>query len=261
MHRKTLALTLIVLLAGLAPAAWAENHEEEAKPEAQAPSFFFVWNDVVSMAHAAEYEKEVAGMMAKLGETEAGKALDFFALSGEKGYTYVIPLADLADFMNVNKKRMAAIDEAGGVEAWDTASKLVSHGAGNLIVLRPDLSYTPAEPRAAEATGRLRVHDWWFVRPGHEPAIEAVARKLVALYVEKNVDTGWRVYQAVTGDDLPMYIVTSTATDPADHYANEARVAGLVGEAAQALLKEAMSHTRRLDTTMATMRPDLSMGM
>lgn len=261
MHQKTIGLLLIVLLAGLAPAAWAESHEEEAKKEVMAPTLFFAWTDTVPMAHAAEYEKEVAKMMGSLGKTEAGKMLDFFALSGQKGYTYVIPLADMADFASVNKKMMAAINEAGGLEAWDTASKLVDHGAGNLIALRSDLSYTPAEPREVEKTGQLRVHDWWFVRPGHEPAIEDVARKLAALYKENNIDTGWRVYQAITGDDLPMYIVTSTASDAADHYANEGRVGALVGEAAQALLKEAMSHTRRLETTMAVMRPDLSMGM
>ena len=110
-------------------------------------------------------------------------------------------------------------------------------------------------------TGRMRVHDWWFIRPGHEQAAEAVAKKLVDLYTENNADTGWRIYQAITGDDLPMYIVTTTATDPADHYANEARLSGQFGEAAKKLMQEAMTHARRLETTMAWMRPDLSMGM
>ena len=258
MRRKGIWLLSIVLIAGLAPALAAESHEEAAPAP---PPMFFIWTDHVPMAHAPAYEAEAKKVMAKMAETEEGKKLEFFTLSGNGGYTYVIQIADMADFPNKSQEFMAATMAAGGMEIWDASNKLVDHGSGQFIVLRPDLSYTPAEPRAEEASGPVRVHDWWYVLPGHEQAIEAVAKKLVALYTEKNIDTGWRVYQAVTGDDLPLYIVTSTAASAADNYANDERLGTILGEDSQKLLAEAASHARRVEQTMSRMRPDMSMGM
>ena len=258
MRRKGIWVLLLVLIAGLAPAVVAESHEEAAP---KAPPLFFIWTDHVPMSNAAAYEAEAKKVMAKMAETEEGKKLQFFTLSGSGGYSYVIQLADMADFSKKSQEFMAATMAVGGMEVWDASNALVDHGAGQLIVLRPDLSYTPAEPRAEEASGPVRVHDWWYVRPGHEQAIEEVAKKLVALYTEKNIDPGWRVYQAVTGDDLPLYVVTSTAASPADSYANDERVGGILGEDSQKLLGEAASHARRVEQTMSRMRPDMSMGM
>lgn len=258
MRRKGIWLLSIVLLAGLAPAVLAESHEEAA---AKPPPMFFVWTDHVPMSNAAAYEAETKKVMAKMAETEEGKKLEFFTLSSPSGYAYVLRLADMADFSKKSQEFMAATMAAGGMEIWGASNALVDHGSGQLIVLRPDLSYTPAEPRAEEASGQVRVHDWWYVRPGHEQAIEELAKKVVAVYKEKNIDTGWRIYQAVTGDDLPLYLVTSTATSPADSFTNEERIAAIVGKEAQKLLAEAASHTRRVEQTMSRMRPDMSMGM
>ena len=257
MHRKGIWLLSLVLLAGMAPAGWAESHEEAA-PQ---PSFMYVWTDHVPVAHAQEYEAETKKVLARLAETEEGKKLQYAALASPGQYVYVIPLGDLADFMKKNQEFMAATEAVGGMKVWDPAMRLVDHGSGHLLVSRPDLSYKPAAPRETEGTGLFRYHEWWYVRPGHEAEIEEVARKIAAVYAEKEIDTGWRIYQAVTGDDLPLYVVTFTAADAADHFANEARIDELLGEAGQQLIQEASTHARRVEATTAMMRPDLSMGM
>jgi hypothetical protein len=250
-------LLSIVVLAGLAPAVRAESHEEAPAK----PVFMYVWTEHVPLAHAQEYEAEVKKVTAQMAETDEGKKLNYFALSGPGTYTYVIPMEDLGQFSQKNQEFMAAVNAVGGMEVWDAATRLVGHGSGQLIVSRPDLSYKPAEPREVEATGLFRHHEWWYIRPGHEAEIEEVARKFAALYAEKEIDSGWRIYQAVTGDDLPLYLVTFTAADAADHYANEARVNGLLGEAGQKLIEEARSVARRVETTTTMIQPDLSMGM
>ena len=176
MRRKAIWFGLaMLLLAGLAPAVWAESDEEAAA--APSPSLMFVWTDHVPVANAAAYEAESKKAMAKMAETEEGKILQFFSLSGNGGYSYVLQLADMADFSKKSQEFMAATMAAGGMQIWDAANQLVDHGSGQLIVLRSDLSYTPAEPRAEEATGQFRGYDWWYVRPGHEEAIEGVARR------------------------------------------------------------------------------------
>ena len=263
MHRKTTALLLIALLAALAPALRAESHEEgkEEAPAAPAPVFMFAWTDHVSVANAAAYEAAVKEVSAKIAATEEGKKLQYFSLSGQDGYTYVIPMAELGEFAQKSADFMAATNAVGGMKVWDAANKLVDRNSGALIVSRPDLSYAPAEPREAEKTGLFRHHEWWYVRPGHEAEIEEVAKKFAALYAEKSVDTGFRIYQAVTGEDLPLYLVTITAANAADYHANEARVNEQLGDAGQALIQEAVALARRVERTTAMMRPDMSMGM
>ncbi len=257
MRSNRIWIALIVLLAGLAPAVWAESHEE-APP---APTFMYVWTDHVALAHAQDYEVEVKKVLDQMRATEEGKKLQYFALSVPGSYMYVIPMASLADFSKTNQAFMEATNAVGGMKVWDASQKFVDHGSGHFIVSRPDLSYKPAAPREVEKTGMYRHHEWWYVRTGHEMEIEAVAKKVAALYAEKEIDTGFRIYQAMTGDDLPLYLVTFTAADPADYYANEARIDGVLGEEATKLIQEAVGLARRLERTSAMMRPDLSMGM
>ena len=263
MQRKGIwLLVVLVLLAGLAQAAWAESHEEKAteKPAA-APTFMYVWTDHVAVADAAAYEAEVKKVMAMMAETEEAKKLQYFALTAGSAYIYVIPMSDLGEFTQKNQEFMAATMAVGGMKVWDASQKLVTHGSGQLIVARPDLGYAPAEPREAETTGRFRHHEWWYVKPGHEMEIEGVARKIAKVYADKGADTGFRVYQAVTGDDLPMYLVTMSATDAADYYANDKTLEALLGEEAGKLIQVAAGLARRVERTSAWMRPDLSMGM
>ena len=263
MHRKTSWILLVVLLAGLAPALWAESHEEGEKeaPAAPAPTFMYVWTDHVSVANAAAYEAAVKEVTDKIAATEEGKKLQYFALSGQGGYSYVIPMGELAEFSQKNQDFMAATNAVGGMQVWDASNKLVDHGSGALIVSRPDLSYAPAAPREAEKSGLFRLHEWWYIRPGHEMEIEEVARKVAALYAEKEADTGFRIYQAVTGEDLPLYLVSVAAVDAADYHNNDTRLNELLGEAGQKLIQEAMGLARRVERTSAMIRPDLSMGM
>lgn len=253
-------LVLALLAAALAQTAWAESHEEEAA-EPAAPSLHFVWTDHVAVSNAAAYEAEVKKMIATMGESEAGKGISFFALSGERGYAYVMPMTELSDLTKMNQKMMAAIEAAGGLEAWDTASQYVESGSGQFLALLTDHSFTPAEPREAEAKGQFRMHEWWYIEPGKEAAAMDIARRVKELYTAKGIDTGWRFYSAITGDDLPLFVVTGSAMDAADYHANEARVNEILGEEMRKLIQEAMGIARRVERTTSMMRPDLSMGM
>ncbi len=259
MSRQAICAFLLVLLAVLTPPLAAESHEEAAPA---ALNLFYVWTDHVATANAHDYEREVGAVLARLKATEEGKKLQFMAFWGpEVGYAYAIPLADMADFVRANQDFMAATAAIGGMEAWDASNQFVEHGSGQLFLLRPDLSYTPANPRPAEASGLFRWYNSWYARPEKEEEIEAVAKKFQALYKEKNIDTGWRVYKALTGPDLPLYLVVVTAADAADYHANDARVNGLLGQPAQDLFAEANGYTRHLEQSWSMIRPDLSMGM
>ncbi len=94
----------------------------------------------------------------------------------------------------------------------------------------------------------------FFVWTDHVPAANGAA------YAEKGIDTGWRFYQAITGEDLPVFIVAGTATDAANFHANEARVNEILGEEGIKLIQEAMSIARRVERTAEVVRPDLSLG-
>ncbi len=241
----------------LAPAAGGESHQEAAP---QPPPFYYVWTDHVAVADAAAYEAALAAVIDRLKATEEGRKLRFVTLaSPQSGYSSVVPLADLGDLARANRDFLAATEAVGGMDAWNEVSRHVSHGSAQLLALRLDLSYLPAEPRAVEATGTLRWYDWWYAEPGEDDDLEAVARRFVELAAAKGSDTGWRVYQALTGEDLPLYMVVTTATDVFEYHANEARIRALMGEAGDKLLAEANACTRRLEHSWSVVRRDLSM--
>jgi hypothetical protein len=85
-----------------------------------------------------------------------------------------------------------------------------------------------------------------------------VAREFAAMYLAKDMDNGWRVYQGVTGPELPVYIVASTGMSPADYHSTGEANDATMGDQDDALFQKAFSLTRRVETRDGMMRPDLA---
>ena len=248
------------LLLGMAAIAILALPGVVAAQEQQTPSpMYFVFTDHVTPANAAEYEAATKELIGKIRATAPGAQLEWLAASGAGAwYLYAIPMQTMADMQTIDQNWMAAIEAAGGLGVLAPSEKLVDHTSGQLAAFRPDLSYTPSNPRMAEKEGQYRRWDYWYATPGKAQDLEAVAREFVALYQANNMDSGWRVYQAITGDELPLYIVASTGMSAADYTANDERIAAVLGDKAGVLSQKALSFTRRFETLEGSIRPDLS---
>ena len=134
------------------------------------------------------------------------------------------------------------------------------HGEAGIYVYREDLSYVAAEPREAEKNAPARWYDFWYAKPEMYRSLEEVAKKLSALYAEKKIDSSWRVYQAITGPELPLYVVSFPMTSQAAFHANNDRIGELLGEESQKLLAEARKCARRVEHSWAWIVEDLSLS-
>ncbi len=81
------------------------------------------------------------------------------------------------------------------------------------------------------------------------------ARVLLAL---TGLSTRFRVYQALSGDDLPLYVVVEGGRSEVDYHQNAESIRAALGEDGFKLIQKALGVIRRVETMTAVPRPDLS---
>jgi hypothetical protein len=252
---KVHRLWLAGLAALLLPAVAAAQEED-------GPQMFFVHQEVVKPSMVAEYEAAADDWVEMMRGSEAANGkIAYYAYSGPQiGYVYVLPIDDFADFAEIGEAFDAVAEEIGEPwkEAGERSNTAADHFESGFYVHRPDLSYEPANPRLGEGEARMVHWDFWYALPDKTEDLEAVAKEFVELYVSKGLDTGWNVYQAITGGDLPLYVVSVLAKDEADFHANEARLNEIVGAEAEKLGMKALKAARRVEPFIGWFRPDLS---
>jgi hypothetical protein len=221
---KVHRLWLAGLAALLLPAVAAAQEED-------GPQMFFVHQEVVKPSMVAEYEAAADDWVEMMRGSEAANGkIAYYAYSGPQiGYVYVLPIDDFADFAEIGEAFDAVAEEIG--EPWK---------------------------EAGERSNTAAHWDFWYALPDKTEDLEAVAKEFVELYVSKGLDTGWNVYQAITGGDLPLYVVSVLAKDEADFHANEARLNEIVGAEAEKLGMKALKAARRVEPFIGWFRPDLS---
>src|SRR5580698_3391894 len=98
--------------------------------------------------------------------------------------------------------------------------------------------------------------DFYYASSMHSimQALSSVKR----LYVSSHARISCRLYNAVTGDDLPLVIVAVSATDQTAFDSEQARVDAASGPELKRLLALARGASRRVETFNFVSRPDLS---
>lgn len=254
---KQLAISILVLLSAPLTPAWAQS--EQANP----PQLFLVHRETAPLARQAEYEATAKAFVAALGEAGVGHDLvHFSALSGpELGYAYIVPLGNFAG-MDDFTKNWSDVAEKVGPEKWARlaaeSGAAMDHYGDTHFLLRPDLSYEPAQPRLKAGETHFIQFLFYYGVPGKEQDLEAVSREYAELFRKKGLSTRFRVYQAVSGSDLPLYVVVEGARSEADYYENAEKTRTALGEEGMKLLQKAILPIRRVESMSAIPRPDLS---
>lgn len=225
------------------------------------PTWWAVFSDQVETSNIAEYEAVAAEFRAMVdGHTPDGMV--YYTLSGpEDGYMYAVPLANMAEFTVILAKWEAMVEEIGRetFEALNSKSTaLVSQSALNFYVERRDLSYFSDALDAASADMPMRHFDWLYVAPGKESEFEALMKEWVELYEEYGIETGWVTQQAVTGDNLPMYLLVTPADGMAAWATESEAVDAVLGDADDDLLQRTLALMRAYKPSNTTFRPELS---
>ena len=128
---------------------------------------------------------------------------------------------------------------------------------------RPDLGYTPENPRFAG--DQLNNEEYGFIkyffihtRLGTRPETESILRRMAELRQSHDVDTPVFVTQTLAAHDGPMILLRLHFEDIADSYTHSANYMAAMGEEFQSLLDEMNALSRHIRTSNNTVRRDLS---
>ncbi|MBT8486403.1 MAG: hypothetical protein HKO59_17990 [Phycisphaerales bacterium] len=256
--RSRMSLIAVAVLCAVCASVTGARQDEEPRPELS-----FIVVEHVQPSMMKEYEEATRELISELKAYQVDPAkVRFFTIVGpELGYAYVIPISSFAEFDGM-KESWGSVVEQIGEQRWKTlaarADAAVERRESFFSRWRADLSYEPANPSLAEEDVKYIKYAMYYVKPGHEEQLEQVAKDYAALYREHGIDRPWNIYQAITGADLPLYVVANPAESPAAHENHKERIGALLAEAAAPLEQESMKHVRKIELMDGWWRPDLS---
>lgn len=231
-----------------------------AQEEAESPTWWAVFTEKVAPENVAAFEKNSAEMIEVIRE-HAPEGMVYYTMSGpEMGFSYAIPMESIADFGKMNDMWMSMVNEIGW-EEWKSmqASDLVEHYTMNFYVERRDLSYMPEALESAMPERPVRHMDWLYPKSGMEEEFEAAMKEWVEMYADHGLETGWIAFQAVSGENLPMYVLMTPAETTSGYYAMSAEVDEMLGEEGQMLMQKSMALMRDFEHNEGFARPELSL--
>ncbi|MHC4217960.1 MAG: hypothetical protein ACYSU7_05835 [Planctomycetota bacterium] len=256
--KKQLALGLAVAFCALSVGVQAG--EEKGAEE---PQLFTIYKEIVKPGMTEQYEAAIRHMISEFEAYQVDpEKVHWTTISGpEIGYIYVMPIENFAamDKMKANWMEVVeAIGEEKLKEIAAPAEAAMDHVEVFQVAKRLDLSYTPENPRLKPEEMEYIHYGFYYAIPGKGEDLEAIAREFVDLYKSNGIDTGWSIYQSITGSDLPVYVVANGAKSAADYFSNRERIRELLGEDAKKIGAKVGATVRRMEYKEGMPRPDLS---
>ena len=246
---KRISVLLFPLLLMFALPAQAQQPELE---------WFTVFAEHVPISDQAAFEensRHFISLMSDAGLSDVGWVT---VQSQMFGYAYVIEggPADLAELNATWGAALGALGD-GGAASMAKGDKLVSSRDMYYIALRSDLSYMPDRVQIT-AEQPFRYYTQLFVHPSKVAEFEATMPEWQAMYRDAGVEQGWRVYQYMTGTDLPAYLVVQAADSEAAFHARQAELEAGIGDRIQEMRAKTGPTLRRAVNSGGWVRADLS---
>ena len=256
--KKQLAIGLAATL-GFVGATVVAGGEQDG----QDTQMYCIYKEVVKPGMTKQYEDAMKYMISEFKAYHIDpEKVNFVAVSGpEIGYVYAMPMENFAsmDQMNANWGEVVEILGADKFEALIAPAQEAMESIEIFHVERvQELSYTPENPRLKPEEIEYVQYGFYYPMPGKEHAFEELAKKFRELYQSNGIDSGWSIYQVITGADLPLYVVAHAAKNESDYYTTRDEVRALLGEEAKALRDQVYGVVRKIEHKGGRLRPDLS---
>jgi hypothetical protein len=224
---------------------------------------FSIYKEIVAPGKTRQYEDAIKYMISEFKEYQIDpEKIHFKTISGpEIGYIYVTPIENFAglDTMHANWREAVNILGKDKFEAMIApAEEAIEKVHVFQSIHRKDLSYMPDNPRLKPEEVEYIHYGFYYAIPGKEKEFEAIATEFAELYKKNGIDTGWNIYQAITGSDLPMMVVAQGAKSEVDYYTNRARIKEVLGEEAKKIGEKVGATVRKMEHKDGYLRPELS---
>jgi len=135
-------------------------------------------------------------------------------------YYFILPMTSAGDVDKIMQIFM--VDLPRKVGAAKVADVMRRGGATMekthewIVMRRDDISYMPAKPRLKPEEMEYVRYDFYYIKPGMEMEVDAIANDWKAALIAANINDGFTVYQPMVGGDLPLIVVTTGGKSAAD---------------------------------------------
>ena len=227
------------------------------QPEVQ---WLTVYAEHVPISNQAAFEEVSRDYISLMSEAGISDVAWVTVQSQRLGYAYVTP-GGPAEMSGLNARWGAAMAALGdrGADLMAKGEELVSSRDMYFLGLRPDLSYLPERVQIT-AEMPYRHYTQLFVHPSMVEEFEASLPAWISMNRDAGVEYGFRVYQYMTGADLPAYLVVQAAKTEAEFYGRQAELEARLGDRMQELRGRTGPTLRRAEDSGGWVRPELSFG-
>jgi len=244
-----IAVTLALLFPLISSTAIAQD-----VPQSQ---LYWIQEANVAPSRAQAYEANIKEVVSLFQENKYSTPVSV-SMGSNATYAFILSFPDFATIGKVfseyqtmtQKKEFDAIfkkdaDMSNGENIW-------------LAMSRPDLSYTPENPRLKQGEALFSHIFYFYIRSGAQAQMDAVLKKFVELFKKHKIDMGFSSVVAITGVNLPLYVTGQSAKSASDYWTAYEKNVTICGEEWEILLSELNSILRSADQRDFTQRPDLS---
>lgn len=228
--------------------------------------FFLIHEEIARPSMLMQYDSVTREFLKALTDKNADPKTFGMSLfvTPDFHYLYVIPISNWAAIDTMQQGWMS-LSQSVGKERWqdlmNRGNAAMSSYNEYVVKKRPDLSYVPATPRLKPEERRFSHWMFYYLDTAHLNETEQVAKDYAALFKSKNVGDPFTVYEALSGNDLPLWIVSVPARSAADFYANDERVNAMLGADVRPLQARAMANTRKFEIRNGVYHPEMSYPM
>ena len=230
---------------------------------AQKPDFYWIHEEVAKPGMIAQYESAVLDILGTLTAQKADPktfGMNVY-MTADAHYFYVVPIPGYS-YLETFWQTFTAVGEAGGKAKWadiQTRGNSATISTNEMVAIRRhDLEYAPASPRLKPDEVNFVHLLYFYPEAAHTDDLEQVGRDYAAFFKSKNVGDPFRVYQVVTGADLPLYIVAIPAKSASDYYSEDEKTNTALGADLRPLQARSLANLRKFETKDVMFRADMS---
>lgn len=254
MAKKVTSVLVAILLSF--NALYAQNAPAPTKPQ-----LFYIHEDPVYAAKVGDYEKVSKELIDQYKKYSIPDAWITIKDQDNKYYTVV----SIENMASLDHDPMAPLIEKMGKEAFGAIFKAFDQcysSHRDYIVRRSNsLSYMPGGENEKPSDFPYRKYYYIYYKPENQSKVGEIAKKLKDLNVSKGGKLRYNAYISGFGNSENFLMIEEVAKSADDYKTLEAYDKKLMGDEIDKILAEIKGVSIRMETKLATVRPDLSYSL
>lgn len=228
-------------------------------PAAPKPQLYVLHEEIAKPSMLAQYESTTQEFFKSLAQAKVDPATLTIRtyVSPDFHYYFLAPIDSFGGMDKIMTTFMTLSANAQFQDLMKRGGATMESVNESIIVRRPDLCYTPDNPRLKMEEHNYFKLQYYYLKPGTEMEAEQIARDYAALFKKKNIAEPFTIFMAVNGNDMPLLIASIPAKSAADWVAADERVNAALGADIRPLQARALNITRKFEVREVTTRPDL----